>query len=192
MDTGVGLGHPGIDEAFAPVVHHDLEERLGSVGVKLVDVIMVINTHLHFDHCGNNSLFPGVPLVAQRREYEDAQTSGYTIPEWVDFPGAEWSLVEGEAEVLSGLAVVPTPGHTLGHQSVVVSIGEGVEVIAGQTLYDPDELESEESIEPLTESEAQFTTESARWIKALNPRRVLFSHDSRIWQPTGPGIPSST
>lgn len=180
VDTGVGVGHPDIDSAFSPI-HHPIDEALAEVGVAVGDVLMVINSHLHFDHCGNNRLFTDVPLVAQTTEYENANEPGYTIPEWIDFPGANWEPVDGESEILPGVTVFPTPGHTAGHQSVAVSTGDSVEVIAGQAIYDPDELEAEASVEPLAESEAAQTAVSARRIKAENPARVYFSHDSRVW-----------
>ena len=182
VDTGVGVGRADIDSAFSPV-QHSVNGTLGRVGVDRYDVRMVINSHLHFDHCGNNRLFPGIAHVVQRAEYDQADEEGYTIPEWVDFRGSEWELVDGEVEVLPGIRVMPTPGHTPGHQSVVVTQSEGVDVIAAQAVYDPDELEAEASTEPLTDAEAEATSESARRIKAAGPIRVFFSHDPRVWLP---------
>jgi glyoxylase-like metal-dependent hydrolase (beta-lactamase superfamily II) len=180
VDTGVGGGHARLDVLFS-VVHHPLEAALAGVGVELGDVVMVINSHLHFDHCGNNRLFPGLPLVVQQAEYEQVLQPGYTIPEWVDFPGAEWRLVDGEAEVLPGVKVLPTPGHTPGHQSVLVTKADGVEVVAGQAVYDAGELEAEASVEPLGESESAQTKASARRIKAEAPVAVYFSHGATVW-----------
>lgn len=182
VDTGVGVGHQELDALFAPV-HHPIEGALAEVGVPLTEVRMVINSHLHFDHCGNNRLFPGVPLVVQETEYEAARQPGYTIPEWIDFPGAEWTPIDGEVSILPGIRVVPTPGHTPGHQSVLVTGTKGIDVIAGQAVYDPDELDAEASIEPLDKEESEQTSTSARRIKALDPDRVFFSHDHRLWIP---------
>lgn len=180
VDTGVGHGHPDIDRLFQPV-HHDLDAALADHGYDPVDVVMVINSHLHFDHCGANRRFPGIPLVVQRIEWEAAHGPRYTVPEWVDFPGATWQAVDGEAEILPGVRVIPTPGHTPGHQSVVIEDGGQRDVIAAQAVYDPGELEAEASVEPLPPDEAAATAASARRIKALRPRRVLFSHDPRPW-----------
>ena len=64
---------------------------------------MVVNTHLHFDHCGGNRLFAGLPIHVQARELEDARTQDdYTIREWVDFPGATYAEHDGEVEILPG------------------------------------------------------------------------------------------
>ncbi|MCH7583693.1 MAG: N-acyl homoserine lactonase family protein [Acidobacteria bacterium] len=180
VDTGVGVGNRNIDSAFSPV-HHSVDGALARIGVDRYDVRMVINSHLHFDHCGNNGLFPGIAHVVQRAEYDQVHQEGYTISEWVDFRGSEWELVDGEVEVLPGIRVMPTPGHTPGHQSVVVTHSEGVDVIAAQAVYDPDEFETEASTEPLTDAEAKATSESARRIKAVGPIRVFFSHDPRVW-----------
>lgn len=182
VDTGVGTGHAEVDSLFA-AVHHPIDHALAEVGVQPTDITMVINSHLHFDHCGNNRLFPGRPLVVQRVEYEAALQPNYTISEWIEFPGARWTPVDGETEVLPGISVLPTPGHTIGHQSILVSQAERVDVIAGQAAYDRDELDTEASAEPLDQTEAEQTSASARRIKATNPNRVFFSHDPRIWQP---------
>ncbi len=123
-------------------------------------------------------------VVHVLKAYDAAhETPLYSIQEWIDFPDAEWAPVDGETEVLSGIKVLPTPGHTPGHQSVVVTHTEGVEAIAGQAVYDAAELDSESSIEPLSDAEAEATTASARRIKAANPDRVFFSHDPRLWSP---------
>jgi N-acyl homoserine lactone hydrolase len=180
VDTGVGRGHDAVEAAFAPK-HHPIEGALAERGIHRDDVVMVINSHLHFDHCGNNRAFAGVPMVVQRAEYELAHQAGYTITEWVDFPGARWELVEGETEVLSGVRVLPTPGHTPGHQAVVIEARDTLVVIAAQALYEPGELEAEQSIEPLTPDEAESTAALARAIKSLQPTTVHFSHDHRTW-----------
>lgn len=180
VDTGVGRGHDAVEKLYAPK-HVLVEGVLSGRGIDPGDVVMVINSHLHIDHCGNNRYFTGVSMVVQRTEYELAQRPGYTIPEWVDFPGARWELVSGNTEVLSGVRVLPTPGHTPGHQSVVVEGEDTVSVIAAQALYDPDELEAEESAEALSTKDAEATSDTARAIKSLRPSAVYFSHDPGVW-----------
>jgi glyoxylase-like metal-dependent hydrolase (beta-lactamase superfamily II) len=186
IDTGVGRGHDEVERLFAPV-HHSIDAALEVYGVRRSDVVMVINSHLHFDHCGNNRLFPAAKLVAQRAEYERAHEPDYTVPEWVDFPDAQWELVDGETEVLPGVMVLPTPGHTPGHQSVITASGPAIDVVAAQAVYDTDELTSGASTEPLPADEAEATMASARRIKRLRPRNVYFSHDPRVWRGSARG-----
>jgi N-acyl homoserine lactone hydrolase len=89
-------------------------------------VAVVVNTHLHCDHCGGNRLFPDIPIHVQRRELADARTEDdYTVREWVDFPGATYVEHDSEAEILPGIRLLPAPGHTAGHQIVVVETDEG-------------------------------------------------------------------
>jgi N-acyl homoserine lactone hydrolase len=129
VDTGMIDSTPELDEEGAPVPMPENIPR---------DVVCVINTHLHFDHIGGNRLFPGVPIHVQRLEL----AGPYDPPEWVDFPGANYIQHDGEAEVLPGIRLLPTPGHTPGHQSVLVDTADGLVVIGGDVAYTFDELES--------------------------------------------------
>ena len=128
VDTGMIDSTPELDEEWG--VRFDASKIPR-------DVVCVINTHLHFDHCGGNRLFAGTPLHVQRAELEAARAPGHTIEEWVDFDGATYVEHDGEAEVLPGIRLLPTPGHTAGHQSVVV---DGAGVLGGDVAYSFREL----------------------------------------------------
>lgn len=131
VDTGLIDTRSEIDD-LSPTPHPQNIPR---------DVVCVINTHLHFDHCGGNRLFPGVPIHVQARELADARSrDDYTIREWVDFDGATYVAHEGEAEVLPGIRLLPAPGHTDGHQVVVVETDGGTNVIGGDVGVSFDEL----------------------------------------------------
>jgi N-acyl homoserine lactone hydrolase len=108
------------------------------------EVVCVINTHLHFDHCGGNRLFPGVPIHVQARELADARAEPdeYTVRDWVDFDGASYVEHDGEAEVLPGIRLLPAPGHTRGHQCVLVDTPDGLIVLGGDVAYSFRELGS--------------------------------------------------
>ena len=78
----------------------------------------------------------------QRRELADARTEDdYTLREWVDFPGATYVEHDGEAEILPGVRLLPAPGHTAGHQIVVVETDEGPVVLGGDVGDSFEELE---------------------------------------------------
>jgi N-acyl homoserine lactone hydrolase len=134
VDTGMIDSDPRVAD-WQPTPHPlraELVER----------VALVVNTHLHFDHCGGNRLFPGVPIHVQARELADARGDGdeYTIPEWVDFPGATYVEHDGEAEILPGVRLLPAPGHTAGHQVVLVDTEDGLVVLGGDVGYSFREL----------------------------------------------------
>ena len=178
VDTGMG-SDPDVDAHYRPR-RTPLAE---AVGVDRADVRYVVNCHLHFDHCGGNPLLPGRPIFAQRAELDAARNVPYhTIPELIDAPGLTYTELDGEAEVLPGVLIVPTPGHTAGHQSVVVRRRDGTVIVAGQshdtaTAYSADSLAQRAGI-----------TEIAvpPWIErlqSLDPARVVFAHDNAVWTP---------
>src|ERR687885_2497249 len=88
VDTGITELHPAVadlDPRLQPLSKQDFD---------LAGIDIVVNTHLHFDHCGGNHLFAGRPFYVQRQELEDARGENYTIPEWVDPPGVEYVTVD--------------------------------------------------------------------------------------------------
>jgi N-acyl homoserine lactone hydrolase len=131
LDTGIGAVDAETEAHYRPV-RRDLRVALAERGVGLADVDLVVNCHLHFDHCGGNRLLAGRPVLAQRRELELAQQEGYTVPELVDYPKVRYEVLDGETEVWPGVLVLPTPGHTAGHQSLAVRLPDGTVVLAGQ------------------------------------------------------------
>ena len=145
VDTGMIDVRPEVDD-MSPMPHPENIPR---------DIACVINTHLHFDHCGGNRLFPGVPIHVQARELADARSlDDYTIREWVDFDGAMDVEHEGEVELLPGIRLLPSPGHTDGHQVVVVETDASRNVLGGDVGTSFNELGSD-------------TTEGQRRVLAL-------------------------
>jgi N-acyl homoserine lactone hydrolase len=179
VDTGVGKGNELIDALYRPE-HHDLRLAMAGAGHEIRDVQLLINSHLHFDHCGNNQLFPGVPTLVQRREYDAAHEPSYTDVGWVDFSGATIEQVDGDHQVAGGVRIVSTPGHTPGHQSVVVDADEGRVVICAQAAYTAADFAAFNTDPYGTESD-ETQRSSLQRLHDLGPRRVCFSHDATNW-----------
>jgi N-acyl homoserine lactone hydrolase len=165
VDTGLTDLHPAIadmDPRLTPLSEQDFD---------LASIDMVVNTHLHFDHCGGNHLFAGRPIYVQRRELDDARSQDdYTIREWVDAPGARYVPVDGELELLPGIRLISAPGHTPGTQVVVVETGGRPLVVAGDLAVSFGELD-----EPQTEGQ--------QLVRALDPELVWLSHQHEPWRP---------
>lgn len=192
IDTGVGVGNTLIDRLYRPE-SVDLAAALAGVGASLGDVTAVVNSHLHFDHCGNNPLFPGVPIFVQEAELEAARAKGYTVPEWIEFPGANLEPVRGSYSISPHIELLPTPGHAPGHQSVIVRRRGGVEIVAAQSAYSAAEFQlfveldpSDTALQPHLDLNASWSRSayvaSLSAIQELDPRRVLFSHDAQAWE----------
>ncbi|MFC8920372.1 N-acyl homoserine lactonase family protein [Streptomyces sp. NPDC057116] len=183
FDTGVGEGDPEAEARYRPR-RRGLAEALAGVGVRPDDIDVVVNCHLHFDHCGGNPLLAGRPVLVQRTELATARAGNYTIDALVDFPGARYEELDGEAEVWPGVRVLPTPGHTAGHQSLVLTGADGTVVLAGQAHDFASQYASDEM--------ARSTGAGGPWpswldrVAAFRPRRVLFAHDRSVWEGDAP------
>jgi N-acyl homoserine lactone hydrolase len=182
FDTGFGFGNAEL-EAIYHQVARPIGEALAEADIAIGDITEVVNCHLHADHAGQNAAFPGIPIYVQPVEWELAHTPHYTILEWVDFPGATYQQTAGDHEPAIGVRVVATPGHTPGHQSLVVEGPDGRTVLAGQACYtvaewtgDADILEGRSS----APDQAAYDHSIER-LRALHPAEVLFGHDRQPW-----------
>jgi N-acyl homoserine lactone hydrolase len=188
FETGVGFGHAGIEAHYQPR-HRPLAAVLAAHGLSPRAIVAGANSHLHFDHSGQNALLGSVPVYVQAAEYEAARAPQYTVREWVDFPGAQYRLLDGETDILPGLRLLPTPGHTPGHQSLLVETATGLAVLAGQAVYSAAEFEAIRTTgqlsgnDPPPDPDAYLA--SAQRLIALRPQAVYFSHDAASWWAPG-------
>ncbi|HEX6560008.1 MAG TPA: MBL fold metallo-hydrolase [Longimicrobiales bacterium] len=145
IDNGAGnkedrkfLDIYGIENAGMP---SRIEDALRAAGFAPDDVDIMIDTHLHFDHAGGNThhdesgqlriSFPRARYVVQRGEWEYAHWRNERIqasylPHNFDPVQAagRFDFVEGEVDIVPGIRVLPTPGHTPHHQSVLITSEE--------------------------------------------------------------------
>ena len=172
VDTGFAEGHPWVDDHYRPR-GRNIRDAIYAAGVDADQIKAVVNTHLHFDHAGQNSEFPDVPIVVQDLEWRAAwHEEGYTITEWIDFPGANYVRINGDTELAPGLHALATPGHTPGHQSVTVETEDGLVLIVGQAAQDARSFATAEA------------NESLQRLRGLNAARIHFSHDRAVLQRT--------
>jgi N-acyl homoserine lactone hydrolase len=181
VDTGVG----GPDELLSDwrVVNRSAADALAELDMTPGDIGLVINTHLHFDHCGQNAVFPHAPHVVQRAELHRAQRESPELYEWFDFMNARFELLDGDTEVLPGLAVLATPGHTVGHQSVVVRAADGSpDVLIGDAAYTPRQYldPAADGLPPGQASDLPAWQGSLRRIRSMDPARVHFCHHTDV------------
>jgi glyoxylase-like metal-dependent hydrolase (beta-lactamase superfamily II) len=152
IDTGMSCTeiahkyhHPGSHQPEGYAIH----EQLAKLGVNPADIDMVILTHLHWDHCYNLDKFTKAKFYVQREEYEFALNpiplyyKSYEYPVLglkPQFDGIKFELIDGEAEIIEGISVYPSPGHSVGHQTVVVNTAEGAYHCCGDAIFTNDNL----------------------------------------------------
>ena len=175
-----------------------LEDGLAQIGVSPDDVNLLISTHLHFDHAGGNTYvdetgavrvtFPRARYFVQRGEYDYAtHTNERTAASYFDHNYAptvasgQLELLEGEREIVAGISVRLTPGHTPFHQSVVIRSGGETAVFLGDVIPTHAHLPLAwimgYDVEPLV------TLESKRALLAEVEREgwtVIFEHDAAV------------
>ena len=136
VDTGVGGPQEWLDDWR--VVNRSVADALAGLDMSPADIGLVINTHLHFDHCGQNAVFTHAAFYVQRAELDRARREARELYDWFGFAGARFELLDGDAEVLPGLEVITTPGHTSGHQCVVAHSADGAaDLMIGDAAYTP-------------------------------------------------------
>ncbi|HEX3833591.1 MAG TPA: N-acyl homoserine lactonase family protein [Solirubrobacteraceae bacterium] len=133
---------PDVVEGF------DVVSRLQKAGYSVDDVHLVINSHLHFDHGGMNSAFPPERVLLREREvaYGAQPDSGYIVSEYsaTDAGSPRTFDYDGEYVLADGLTLIDTPGHTPGHQCLLVEFPSGRRVVlSGDLAYDAEQLEQE-------------------------------------------------
>jgi len=174
IDTGYGekltpkeIGFHGLERPGGGLVL-----KMGNLGFSPEDIDIVINTHLHADHCGGNTFredgivrptFPNATYLVQRMEWADfsnpdARTRGTYVQEnFVPvMESGQVELLHGDTDVTENVRCVVTPGHTRGHQSVLLQTGDWKGLFVGDvasysilmsrtawlTAYDIDPLEN--------------------------------------------------
>jgi N-acyl homoserine lactone hydrolase len=187
IDTGLAEHLPPEDVATMRFTRTPITEALAGEGLAPRDVDLVINCHLHADHAGGNVQFRGTPILVQPAELEAARADpDYTVAEDVDLADASWDVRAGDHQPLDGIRVIPTPGHSPGHQSVAVETDAGRLLLAGQIFRDASGFARAVTALRLAEAGYEDPPPHPEWLPgllALEPTRVVFGHDHAIWQP---------
>ncbi|HAX24193.1 MAG TPA: hypothetical protein DCX80_04045, partial [Chloroflexi bacterium] len=108
----------------------DLRNRLGELGYAEADIDIVVLTHNHFDHAGNVADFPDAEIIIHRADYEiglDHARNGRPggIPETsLDGRPLNYRIIDGDEQIVPGLTLLHTPGHSPGHLSVAIELPE--------------------------------------------------------------------
>jgi N-acyl homoserine lactone hydrolase len=168
------------------------EAALDRLGIDLLEVRTVVNTHLHWDHSSNNHLFPKARIVVQESELAYAvspeqphskayERVGNRVPRWVSDIG-RLDVVRGDVEIAPGVSVIHLPGHSPGSQGVLVSTGGTRFLIAGDCIGSYENWEGDAAVDHLPSGTFTSLTEymaSFRRIEQL-ACTIIPSHDPAV------------
>jgi glyoxylase-like metal-dependent hydrolase (beta-lactamase superfamily II) len=182
--------HHGYD--FVRPVAEDPATTLAGIGVDPADVGMVVHTHLHWDHCGNNHLFPNARFVVQKAELAYAvdplepsraafENTADTAPPWAPLLN-RFRTVEGDVPLAPGVGVVALPGHTPGSQGVLVETGAGPHLLAGDTVDTRANWEGDERLSHIPSGSFVDLTAYMRSFATIERlgATVVPSHDAEV------------
>jgi N-acyl homoserine lactone hydrolase len=176
----------------------DVLPQLTKLGLGPDDIRYVANSHLHFDHCGGNEFFPRATFFVQRPELEAARRPGFVPsynPSPIDFEHAlDYRMIEGEHDVFGDgtVVLIPTYGHTPGHQSLVVRAGKDSSLVcAADACYTRENMDRD--VLPNVLWNASVMRESLAALRKLRDQggaTMFYGHDPAQWAAT-PRAPES-
>ena len=189
IDSGLPADAPLPPGAVPSAQGKNVIEQLGDLGLRPDDIDILICTHFDPDHAGYHDAFTKAELIVQREHYELAR-SGHprfaTIRAHWDHPALRYRLIDGDTELLPGLTLLETGGHTPGHQSVLVRLPQtgavllAIDAVAMQRLFTPDR-----QAWPFDDNEEQLRASTRKLLDVVEREHValvVFGHDGQQWQ----------
>jgi len=161
-----------------------LRAQLQRHKIKPEDITLVINTHLHFDHCGNNALFSNAKFYVQAEELRYAyapdrfQKAAY-LRKFFD-AGLDYVPVRGKHQLTDNIILVPTPGHSIGHQSVLIKEERKNYVYCGDAAPLRENLEKRNI--PGVLYRADQALKSIDKLRSIKNAVYIYSHDNEQLQ----------
>jgi 4-pyridoxolactonase len=192
FDTGIDLDHMNRVLPFELPEQTDeqtIPAQLERCGFEMKDVTAVVNSHLHIDHVGGNQLFKGTGVrhlihereLAQARNHEPFEFFGYSDKSW-DYDGANIETFSGDLELAPGITLLETPGHTVGHCSVLLTGGRPL-LFAMDVAYTAEAMER--GIQPGFHNnphDGVLAIARVKQVAAEHGAEILLSHDMDAWR----------
>jgi glyoxylase-like metal-dependent hydrolase (beta-lactamase superfamily II) len=166
----------------------EVSAKLEGIDRDPAKVTHVVNSHLHFDHAGGNTLIPNATLVLQKKEYEagmDPERGAAMGFDKRDFDaGHPVKVIDGEHDLFGDGSIVclPTHGHTPGHQSLKVRLDGGDVVLAGDACYFCRTLKERRLPRFVHDREAMLASLQKLADLEKGGARIFFGHDAEFWR----------
>jgi N-acyl homoserine lactone hydrolase len=189
IDSGLASDAP-LTQVMPPAKDEkNVITHLAELGLGPADVDMLICTHFDVDHAGYHDAFKMAEFVVQREHYTLAR-SGHprfaaARAHW-DHPDLYYRLVDGDLDLLPGLTLLETSGHTPGHQSVLVHLPQtGPVVLAIDAVMTQSSFSVDRRAWPNDDNEEQLRASTRKLLDLVereNVKLVVFGHDGQQWR----------
>jgi N-acyl homoserine lactone hydrolase len=156
------------------------EGALGLLGLSPKDIDLVILSHSHIDHVGSLPLFVHAPILMTARERDEPKPLYFGQARQMDWPDAVYRLIDTDIQVCEGLTLLPTPGHTAGHLSALVTLPDGRSVIIAADAIN----RASEPSEGFADADDPVSARaSANYLLSLAPPEALliYGHEPTQW-----------
>lgn len=171
----------------------DVVAKLAELDLAPADVSTVVMSHLHFDHAGGLQHFPHARVVVQRRELEFAYWPAVYARELYDRDDfdhdLQWVEIDGEHDVMGDgtITTLPTPGHSPGHQALVVRLASGMHVLAADTHYLSAKMRERRLPGILWSPDAMVASwHRVEELERVHGAKLIFTHDPLETKPLAP------
>lgn len=194
--TGFGSFFPVLDDPAGETGY--LDASLAQLNLTPDDIDCLVLSHLHFDHAANAKMFDNgrTRILASKAELDGvAQIEGYNLGAHIvsDFDGLNIEAISGDDEIVPGVSVIQTPGHSWGTMSLMVDLPED-----GKKIFTSDALYLRDSYGPPAVG-AAIVWNNLAWLESVEKLRgiaektgaeLIFGHDEvqardLRWAPTG-------
>jgi glyoxylase-like metal-dependent hydrolase (beta-lactamase superfamily II) len=192
FDTGLPdfcIGNPRAEEGegdppeMVPIMteHETIVAQLATLGIKPANLDTVVNSHLHFDHCGGNKHFTACPILVHEKELAAARVSDAYLPVF-EGPGVQFKPITGDYELAQGVQLLETPGHSPGHFSLLVRLPQSgamlmtIDAVYTGALWQQDALGTNSNGQ-----DARRSMNRLRQIAQEAGAQVIFGHDLAQW-----------
>jgi len=185
-----GIDHDDIPHMLSTGKKLDIKKedhlvtRLKEVGVTPGDIDFIFQSHLHWDHSGLLKAFPNAKIIIQREEYSYAMNSPYFADVYYrhiyyDSPNLNWQIIDGDENLMPGVTAITTPGHTPGHQSLLLELPKsGTIILSGDCAHLSENIEkgiiSGIFVDPI---QALHSLKKIKILAQITKAQIFLSHD---------------
>ncbi len=160
---------------YKPLLENDIPSYLKKINIQ---IDFIINTHLHIDHCENNPYFKNAEILVQKKEFKAACNpklyQRYAYPDKIP-ENLKYRFIDGDFELFNDIKIISTPGHTEGHQSVLLNVNGHNIFIAGDACYSSENLKF--NCLPGILWNPDKIMETYEMIRNMKKTQIIFGHE---------------